>query len=791
MIMENRFREMNAYLGRLETRSGNGKGNGAAKASWTSQSVVGERAPAWAKSLSVSQRVLVVLIDNGGIDLRIPEVVDAIIDIIPGSSLLPDSVRQTIREAVKSEIGAVLKRKTRELLEGVELLANRYSEAKGELYGDVVILQNGKATYEALKRQLIASSKAGQLVDLFILTHGRANLIAANGDIDDTKIRAMRTEYGKPLSLRSVYMMNCVGSSLNKAWLDAGAKTSSGTKGDNMLPEPTMFFFWNNWKAGQSFETAVKKAYLETVDLLNRVVSQIGIPGLDVRSFQFVKDSEPQVEGQSSVTVSTDNLDFSQSLAVVRAFDNTTKPVGATSLSAHGSEFIKSFEGFYAKMYNDPAGHCTIGYGTLIHEGNCDGRASEQPYVKGVTKEQATQLMEQEVANAAPAILSAASKPLTQNQFDALASFVYNLGVARFHSSTLAKRLAKGRYDDVPTEIKRWTKAHVDGKVVDLPGLVRRRNSEAQLWNTPDAPQSQSLTVSCFGVALSEEKDAKWNRIAQKVFGNTDYDDYVANALTSTTFLGQKIDNVGAELIAKLQTAEATLKAKGITKAPTANSGFRRQAGMHGWGLAVDFAVRQDPYVLNEAGEKALDKDLVVAYDHIADFVLGASSSVLRNLTKGRKAFGGTIAGVYDGLRAESDAMKKYFALMKDPTALAAFLSNEWAAAHGGKPAPAITDVRQQMQDDYETLGGATTSGKKKPTGMKGVDRPFAPNSSGGAGDPATGFLNFDKDFVLALTDAGLSWGAIDMGGASGDIMHFDCRLDGKGKQAYTMLLSG
>lgn len=210
---------------------------------------------------------------------------------------------------------------------------------------------------------------------------------------------------------------------------------------------------------------------------------------------------------------------------------------------------------------------------------------------------------------------------------------------------------------------------------------------------------------------------------------------------------------------------------------------------MHGLGFAVDFAVREDPYVLNEAGEATLDKDLIVAYDHIADVILGHASSDLRKLKKGRTAFGGTIAGVYDALRAESDAMKKYFALMKDAVALAGFLAGDWPALHPGSQAPALADVQQQMQDDYETLGGASGGGTKKPTGKKGVDRPFAPNSAGGAGDPATGFLNLDRDFVLALTDAGLSWGAIDMGGASGDIMHFDCRLDGKGKQAYATLV--
>ena len=67
-------------------------------------------------------------------------------------------------------------------------------------------------------------------------------------------------------------MMNCVGSSLNQAWIDAGAKVSSGAIRNNYLPEPTTFFFWTNWKAGQSFETAVTSAYRKTINAMNDAV---------------------------------------------------------------------------------------------------------------------------------------------------------------------------------------------------------------------------------------------------------------------------------------------------------------------------------------------------------------------------------------------------------------------------------------------------------------------------------------------------------------------------------------
>jgi hypothetical protein len=92
------------------------------------------------------------------------------------------------------------------------------------------------------------------------------------------------------------------------------------------------------------------------------------------------------------------------------------------------------------------------------------------------------------------------------------------------------------------------------------------------------------------------------------------------------------------------------------------------------------------------------------------------------------------------------------------------------------------------MKDDYEVLGGKTDAGMERPTGGK-EDRPFAPTSFGGKGDPATGFLNLGKEFVVAMTNAGFAWGAIDILGEPGDIQHFDLRLKGNGAKAYHLLL--
>jgi hypothetical protein len=290
--------------------------------------------------------------------------------------------------------------------------------------------------------------------------------------------------------------------------------------------------------------------------------------------------------------------------------------------------------------------------------------------------------------------------------------------------------------------------------------------------------------------AYSEQASTdKWDKIASDIFGDATYDDFVSKELTSTKFLGQTISSIHGDTVKLLEAAAkdlASTQSAGY-KAPPVTDTFRRRAGMHGWGMAIDFDVMNNPCVLNEHGEAELDKELIVAYDHIASFMLGRDKSRIRDLKGGRKKFGsGTIADVYDALRVESDAMKQYFSMMKDSTALTSFLSTDWPKSHSGQTAPDIATVQAQMQDDCEVLGGATSSGSKRAT--KSGDRPFAPKSSGGKGDPATGFLNLDRPFVIAMTNAGFAWGASDIAGEPGDIHHFDLRLQPTGSKVLSLL---
>jgi GH24 family phage-related lysozyme (muramidase) len=147
------------------------------------------------------------------------------------------------------------------------------------------------------------------------------------------------------------------------------------------------------------------------------------------------------------------------------------------SISDDGVRLIASFEGFRSDLYNDPAGHCTIGYGHLVHLGNCDG-SEPADLRKGITRKRARELLRNDAASAEAAINDAVQVPLSQEQFDALVSFVFNVGTGAFGKSTLLRRLNKGRYQDVPGQLDRWVKA--GGKTLE--GLVRRRKEEGELF---------------------------------------------------------------------------------------------------------------------------------------------------------------------------------------------------------------------------------------------------------------------------------------------------------------------
>ena len=139
------------------------------------------------------------------------------------------------------------------------------------------------------------------------------------------------------------------------------------------------------------------------------------------------------------------------------------------NLGYNGTKILKFFEGCKLTAYQDSVGVWTIGYGHTkgVYEGMT------------ITQEEAEQMLLTELEEYEGYVEKYVTVPLTQNQFDALVVWVYNLGPTNFRNSTLLKELNAGNYTAAGQEITRWNKA--GGKV--LAGLVRRREAEARLFN--------------------------------------------------------------------------------------------------------------------------------------------------------------------------------------------------------------------------------------------------------------------------------------------------------------------
>ena len=148
-------------------------------------------------------------------------------------------------------------------------------------------------------------------------------------------------------------------------------------------------------------------------------------------------------------------------------------------ISQEGITLIKHYEGCpkdkdgNAVSYRCAANKATIGYGSLKL---IDGSPVQDNI--SISMQEAEELLAHELKEYEGYINSMVNVPLKQNEFDALVSWVFNLGPKNLKESTLLKLLNAGDYHTTPTQIKRWNKA--GGKT--LQGLIRRREAEALLF---------------------------------------------------------------------------------------------------------------------------------------------------------------------------------------------------------------------------------------------------------------------------------------------------------------------
>ena len=147
-------------------------------------------------------------------------------------------------------------------------------------------------------------------------------------------------------------------------------------------------------------------------------------------------------------------------------------------ISEAGIALIRRFEGLELESYQDIAGVWTIGYGHTETAG---------PNQK-INEREAEELLRRDLAPRERAVEQLVSVGLNQNEFDALVSFVFNVGANAFKNSTARKRLNRNDRIGAGEALTWWNKATVSGVLREVRGLTRRRAAEKALFLTPVNP---------------------------------------------------------------------------------------------------------------------------------------------------------------------------------------------------------------------------------------------------------------------------------------------------------------
>lgn len=148
-----------------------------------------------------------------------------------------------------------------------------------------------------------------------------------------------------------------------------------------------------------------------------------------------------------------------------------------TRVDQKGIDLITSFEGFRGRSYLCPANVPTVGFGTTRYPNGSKVSLSDRE----ITKEEAISFLQYDVKNFELAVDAMAVDTLTQNQFNALVSFAYNLGSNALKGSTLLRKVNLNIWDSsIRNEFMKWT--HAGGEVLE--GLVKRRKAESELYFT-------------------------------------------------------------------------------------------------------------------------------------------------------------------------------------------------------------------------------------------------------------------------------------------------------------------
>lgn len=237
------------------------------------------------------------------------------------------------------------------------------------------------------------------------------------------------------------------------------------------------------------------------------------------------------------------------------------------SINAAGLDLIKTFEGLATEAYVDPVGILTIGYG---HTGNV--KAGDK-----ISAQQADQLLQQDLVTFENGVAKLVKATINDNEFSALVSLAYNIGLGNFGSSTALKRLNSGDVLGAADAIEWWNKGKVNGTLYVLPGLARRRAAEKALFLMPEsaAPATTLGTSARVAPNSGEAPDRRENLASSRTIqggavAGTAAVAGGAGALSQALSGGQATSATGAATITTTTTpSAATAPSAPATTPPT------------------------------------------------------------------------------------------------------------------------------------------------------------------------------------------------------------------------------
>lgn len=191
--------------------------------------------------------------------------------------------------------------------------------------------------------------------------------------------------------------------------------------------------------------------------------------------------TQSMVDGANELLAYIEPKELQQSIAKINNWQVNREGM---QLSKKGSDFIKSYERFMSNPYRDAVGVWTIGFGNTYYEDRRKVSGSDKPISEVRASELKQNIINMDFAPAVNLLFAdeIARGQINQNQFDALLSLAYNIGVGAISKSSVLRYIKAGNMTAAADSFLLWDKGTVNGKKQRLAGLTRRRKDERKMF---------------------------------------------------------------------------------------------------------------------------------------------------------------------------------------------------------------------------------------------------------------------------------------------------------------------